>query len=150
MLSHLQQEFKFWHDKQSNLNPKSMFRLAKLGVPPSIYLDLKDDVPLCASCMFWKVGRRKWITKWNKEGYRRNETDTNTRDGVSLDQIQSSQTVLVPQFFWQTHKHSHLDRPSHYGPFQWLKIFALNEKNRIRGDLIIKNSLWNMGCHIWS
>ena len=38
VLSPLQQEFKSWHDKLSHLHPKSMFRLAKLGVLPSIFL----------------------------------------------------------------------------------------------------------------
>ena len=52
VLSPLQQEFKSWHDKLSNLYPKSLFRLAKIGVFPSIFIDLKDDVPLCESCMF--------------------------------------------------------------------------------------------------
>ena len=32
MLSPLQKEYKFWHDKLSQLHPKSMFTLSKLGV----------------------------------------------------------------------------------------------------------------------
>ena len=47
MLSPLQQEFKFWHEKLCQLNPKYMFRLEKLGVLPERFLDLKDDVTLC-------------------------------------------------------------------------------------------------------
>ena len=34
VLSSLQQEFKSWHENVSNLYPKSMFRLTKLGVLP--------------------------------------------------------------------------------------------------------------------
>ena len=52
VLTPLQQEFKSCNDKLSHLYPKSMFRLAKFGVLPSIFLKLKDDVPLCASLMF--------------------------------------------------------------------------------------------------
>ena len=48
VLSPSQQEFKYWHEKLSHLHPKSMFRLAKLGFPPKQFLDLKDNVPLCA------------------------------------------------------------------------------------------------------
>ena len=44
VLSPLQQEFKSCHDKLSHLHTKLMFRLAKLGVLPSTFLDLNDDV----------------------------------------------------------------------------------------------------------
>ena len=66
VLSPSQQEFKSWHKKLSHFHPKSMFRLAKLGVFPSIFIDLKDDAPLCASWMFGTSRSRKWITKGNK------------------------------------------------------------------------------------
>ena len=49
VLPPLQQEFKSCHEKLSQLQPKSMFRLERLGVLPSIFIDLKDDVPLCLS-----------------------------------------------------------------------------------------------------
>ena len=64
----LQQEFKSWHDKLSNLHPKSMFILAKPGVLPSIFLDLKYDVPLCESCIFGTSRRRQWIKKGINKG----------------------------------------------------------------------------------
>ena len=47
VLSPLQHELKYWHDKLYQLHPKSMFRIAKLGVLISIFLELKDYVPLC-------------------------------------------------------------------------------------------------------
>ena len=47
VLSPLQQEFKSCHDKLSHLHPKSIFRIEKLEVIPSRFLNLKDDVPLC-------------------------------------------------------------------------------------------------------
>ena len=68
MLSHLQQEFKSYHAKLYHLHPKYMFRLEKLGVLPSILLELKDDVPLCESCMFLREKIRKRKTKGNKLG----------------------------------------------------------------------------------
>ena len=48
VLSPSEQEFKYWHEKLFHLHPKSMFRLEKLGFPPKQFLDLKDNVPLCA------------------------------------------------------------------------------------------------------
>ena len=52
VLSPLQHKLKFYHDKLSPRNPKSMFRLEKLGALPKRFIDLKDDVPTYASCMF--------------------------------------------------------------------------------------------------
>ena len=61
VISPLNKELKPWHDKLSHLHPKSMFRLAKLGVLSSIFLDLKDYAPLCKSYMFGAASRRKCI-----------------------------------------------------------------------------------------
>ena len=66
-----------------------MFRLAKLGVLPSIFIDLKDDVPLCESCMFGTSRRSQLRTNGDKSGSIRNETDNKPGSGVSVDQIQS-------------------------------------------------------------
>ena len=68
VLSPPQQEFKSWHDKLSHFYPKSMFRLAKLGVIPSIFIDLRDDVPICESCIFGTSRRRQWIKKGINKG----------------------------------------------------------------------------------
>ena len=57
VLSPLQQELKFWHENLSHLHPKLMFILAEVGILPSIFLDLKDDLPLCVSCMFGTARR---------------------------------------------------------------------------------------------
>ena len=89
VLSNLQYEFKSWNEKLYRLRPKSMFRLAKLGVLPSIFLDLKDYVPLCESCMFGTSRKNQLITNGNKSGSIRNETDNKPGYGVSVDQIQS-------------------------------------------------------------
>ena len=48
VLSTLQQKFKSWHEILSHLPPKFMFRLAKIGALPARFLNMKDDVPLCA------------------------------------------------------------------------------------------------------
>ena len=60
VLSQLQQELKSWDDKLSHLHTKFIFRLEKSGVLPSIYLDLKDDVPICVSCIFVTERIRQW------------------------------------------------------------------------------------------
>ena len=63
VLSHLQQEFKSRNYRLSHLHTKYMFRLVKYGIHLSIFLYLKDDMPLCASCMFGTEKIRKWTTK---------------------------------------------------------------------------------------
>ena len=68
VLSSLHQVLKSWNNKLYHLHPKSMFVLSKLGVLPSIFIYLKDDVPLYASCMFGIARRMQWITKGNKSG----------------------------------------------------------------------------------
>ena len=65
-----------------------MFRLSKLGVLPSRFLYLKGDVPLCTSLIFGTERKREKITKGNKTGSIRKETDNNPGAGVSVDQLQ--------------------------------------------------------------
>ena len=84
VLSPLQQKIKPWHEKLSHLHPKSMFRLAKLGFFPSIFLYLKDDVTRCASCMFETTSRMQWITRGKKLGPISKETDNKPVSGVSV------------------------------------------------------------------
>ena len=62
--------------------------MAKLGVLPSIFLDLKDDVTLCVSFMFVTASRSQYITKGNKSGSIRKETDNNPGGGASVDYLQ--------------------------------------------------------------
>ena len=88
VLSVLQQEFKSWNDKLSRLHPKYMFRLEKLGVIPSIFLDLKDDVPLCASFMFRTERISQWMKKGKTSGSISKETDNKLGAVVSVDQLQ--------------------------------------------------------------
>ena len=97
VLSPLQQEFKYWHDNLSHLHPKSVFRLAKLGVLPSIFLYLKDDVPLCVPLMFGTARKRQQRTKWKKSGSIRKKTNNNPGAEVLVDQLQSYQPGLVPK-----------------------------------------------------
>ena len=74
-----------------------MFRIEKLGVITSIFIDLKDDMTLCESCMFGTPSRRQRRKKGKKLGSIRKETDCNTGARVSVDQLHSSQPGLVPQ-----------------------------------------------------
>ena len=75
-----------------------MFRLAKLGFLLSIFIDLKYDVRIFASCMFVTARRIQWVTKGNKLESIRKDTDNDPGSVVSVDQLQSAQTLLVPQF----------------------------------------------------
>ena len=83
-----------------------MFRLAKIWVPPSIFLDLKDDVILCESCMFGTSRGCQWGTKGNKLGSIRRETDNNPGAAVSVDQLQSYQPVLFTQLSGNSQAHT--------------------------------------------
>ena len=66
VIQNLQKELKYWHEELYHLHPKYMFRLEKLGFPTSIFIDLKDDVPLCESYMFGTSRISKWIAKGSK------------------------------------------------------------------------------------
>ena len=68
VLSHFQQEEKHWNDKLSHLHPKFMFRQANHGVLPKLFLDLKDDVTLCASCIFGPKTRQNRQQKVINQG----------------------------------------------------------------------------------
>ena len=74
-----------------------MFILEKLGVLQSRYLELKDDMPLCESCMFGTSRRRQRRTKGKKSGSTNKETDNKTGAAVPVDQIQSSHPGLISQ-----------------------------------------------------
>ena len=88
VLSLLKSESKSWNNKLSHLHPKSLCRIAKPRVLPSVSLDLKDDVTFCASCMFVTTSRRQLTTKGNKSGSIRKETENNPGDAVSVEQLQ--------------------------------------------------------------
>ena len=88
---------KFWRDKLSHLHSKSVFILAKLGVLLERFLYLKDNVPLCASFVFLTERRWKCRTKVNKLGSIPKYTNNKPGDVVSVDQLQSAQSGLIPQ-----------------------------------------------------
>ena len=49
VLSNLQHKLKSWHENLCHLYTKSMFILSELGIIPSVFIYLKDDVPICES-----------------------------------------------------------------------------------------------------
>ena len=74
-----------------------MFRLAKLGVFPSRFIDLKDYVDFCALFIFGTAMRRQWMTKGKKSGSISKDTGHKTRSVVSVNHLQSDKSGLVPQ-----------------------------------------------------
>ena len=98
VLSNLQQEFKSLHIKLSLLYHKSMFRLTKFGVLPSTFIDLKDYVTLCTSYIFGTSRILQWRKKVNKSGSIRKDTGNEPGDAVSVYQLHSDHTGVVPQF----------------------------------------------------
>ena len=79
-----------------------MFRLAKLGVLPSGFIELKYNVRLCASYMFVTSRMMQWITKVNKSESISKDTENKPGYGVLVDQLRSSHPGLVPQFSEKT------------------------------------------------
>ena len=55
-------------------------------------------MPLCGSCKFGTVRRKKWTTKGKKSGSIFRDTENKTGAEVSVYQLQSDQPLLVPQF----------------------------------------------------
>ena len=97
VLSPLQQEFKSWHGKLSHLQPKFMFILEKLGFLLSIFIDLKDDVPLFPPHVFLTEHRRQQRKKGGKPGSISKDTENKQVATVSVGKIQSYQTGFFPQ-----------------------------------------------------
>ena len=87
VLLHLQQEFNPCHEKLSHLHPKFMFSLVELGILSKYFLDLKDDVPLCVSCLFVLKRRSQCRTKLNKSGTIQKYTGNKPGAEVSVDNI---------------------------------------------------------------
>ena len=96
VLSLLQQELKSLYDKLLHLHPRSIFCLEKLCVLPKQSLDLKYYVPICALCMLGTARYFQCTTKKNKPGPINKSTYNEPDSGVSVDQLQSYQPVLVP------------------------------------------------------
>ena len=71
--------------------------LAKRRILPKKLLECQDKLPLCVACQFGSAHRRPWRHKGKKSGSIRKEEHVNPGDGVSIDQIISSQPGLIPK-----------------------------------------------------
>ena len=71
--------------------------LAKYKFLPKRLLECRDSIPLCVACQFGTAHRRPWRVKGKKSGSIRKDTHVEPGDGVSVDQIISSQPGLIPQ-----------------------------------------------------
>ena len=98
VISPLQWELKSWHEELSHLYINYMLRLEIFWVPTSIFLYLKEDVSLCTSWIFGTERILQWTTKGNKSRYKSKESNNKIGSAVSVDQRQSAQTGLLPQF----------------------------------------------------
>ena len=67
------------------------------GQLPKRLLKCKDNTPLCVACQFGSAHRCPWRTKGKKSGSIRRKEHIKPGDGVSIDQIISSQPGLIPQ-----------------------------------------------------
>ncbi len=97
VLTPLQQAFMYWHDRLGHMGIKSMMWLAEKGVLPRRLLELKDNAPLCGSCMFGKCHKHPWRYKNPPLSTVGLESDGSPGAGTSLDGLISAQGGLVPQ-----------------------------------------------------
>ena len=67
--------------------------------------------------MFGIARKRKWRKKGNKPVSIRKDADNNPEDGVSVDQLKSTQPVVVPHISSKLTSMRILGHPSHGGPF---------------------------------
>ncbi|KAL7549579.1 hypothetical protein ACHAWF_012836, partial [Thalassiosira exigua] len=96
-LSPIQQELMSWHHRLYHLPFHKIFQLAKFRFLPKCLLQARDAIPLCVACQFGAAHRRPWRSKGKKSGVIRKDSETVPGDGVSVDQIISSQPGLIPQ-----------------------------------------------------
>ena len=90
-----QKELLRWHIRLGHLPFKSLLVFAQLGLIPR-HLAKVDTIPLCASCTVAHAHKRPWRTKADPSTIRKDEQ--NFPGGcVSVDQIVSGQTGMVPQ-----------------------------------------------------
>ncbi len=94
-LSLLQQQFLRWHERCNHLPYAKMIRLSEQGILPKTFLKIKDDLPLCGSCLFGKQRRRGRKAKYGSSI--RQPEHNYPGGGVSTDQIISAQPGLFPQ-----------------------------------------------------
>ena len=71
--------------------------MAELGHLPKQILDCKKNVPLCVACQFRTAHRRPWTTKGKVSGSIHTSDHKEPEYGVSIYQIISAQTGLIPQ-----------------------------------------------------
>ena len=74
-----------------------MFQLVKFGILPTKFLALQDSQPLCDSCLFGKVQRKRWRKKLDDRNNIRWDDDDKTGAGTSTYQLVSAQAGLVPK-----------------------------------------------------
>ena len=96
-LTPLQQELMSWHHRLYHLPFRRIFMLAKYKFLPKRLLECQDKVPLCVACQFGTAHRRPWRVKGKKAGSIRRKEQVEPGDGVSVDQVISSQPGLIPQ-----------------------------------------------------
>ncbi len=92
-----QQELMSWHHRLYHLPFNRILMLEKHGYLPKILSKLQNKPPLCVACQFGTAHRCPWCTKGKKSGSIQKLDQTKPGDGVSVDQIISTQPGLIPQ-----------------------------------------------------
>lgn len=103
-LSDEQKELLRWHIRLGHISFKTLHIFAQLGLIPK-HLAKVSVLPLCASCTVANARRRPWRTNSKPSTIRKSDHDF-PGGCVSVDQIVSGQTGMVPQ----TRGHRTLDR----------------------------------------
>ena len=95
--SGLEEEYLKWHERLGHPSVQDFEKLIKIGLLPTKFRAVLKKPPLCISCVFGKMQKRKWRT--SKDDFRPIRKDSESFPGarVSTDQIISAQPGLLPR-----------------------------------------------------
>ena len=95
-LSPLKQCFLSWHERLDNFKKENMFELVNQGILLSKFAQLKADIPLCDSFIYWQTQHKYWRTR-RKKAVIWQDTINAPGTGMSTVKLVSGQPGLIPQ-----------------------------------------------------
>ncbi len=96
-LSELEIEYLRWHERLGHPSVKDFNAMIDSGKLPTKFRKVLKDPPVCISCLFGKMQRRKWRTSKDNYNPIRRESENYPGARTSVDQLISAQPGLVPR-----------------------------------------------------
>ena len=96
-LTDLEIEYLRWHERLGHPSVKDFNSMINSGLLPTKFRKVLKDPPICISCIFGKMQRRKWRTSKDNYNPIRHESENYPGARVSVDQLISAQPGLVPR-----------------------------------------------------